>query len=398
MVQSMDYNSNVYWSVAKKIFYNKFDALTYASQIKQRVNFSFYDDTWDKFSRLGLGTTNLNELYKKRAQQLRDEYDYLILYFSGGADSFNVLRSFIDNGIRLDEVCVKWPMVVIEKQLYTPNTRDATAYNYLSEWDYAIKPVLDQLAQTHPEIKIEISDWSENFTPDIYNEENLKKVGAWNDVEIGYTLATSPNEIKLAEKGKRVASIYGIEKPLIGYGENAWWMSFEDAAINVGIPMEHSQNTIEYFYWSPKMPELAFEQAYCLCRYLEINPNKSKYFLGKDSKYWTPVDHQINHQVRNNITKSVIYTTWDNKFQTNKPVLDDRSDKQSWIFSHPELTKHRDAFIDINSELLSKLDRAAYRVDHYGFQVKNKIRGRFVNVSTKWHFVKTDETVTPTVD
>ena len=219
----MDYNNNVYWSVADKIFYNKFDALLYASEIKMPVTFSYYDDTWEKFSRVGLGSANLNNLYKKRAQQLRDEYDYLILYFSGGSDSYNVLRSFIDNGIRLDEVCVKWPMVVIEKQLYTPNTRDSSAFNYLSEWDYAIKPVLNQLSQTHPEIKIEISDWSDKFIPDVYNEENLKKVNAWNDVEIGFTLATSPNELRLAEKGKKVASIYGIEKPIIANSNNKWF-------------------------------------------------------------------------------------------------------------------------------------------------------------------------------
>ena len=392
MIKSMDYNNNVYWSVADKIFYNKFDALLYASEIKMPVTFSYYDDTWEKFSRVGLGSANLNNLYKKRAQQLRDEYDYLILYFSGGSDSYNVLRSFIDNGIRLDEVCVKWPMVVIEKQLYTPNTRDSSAFNYLSEWDYAIKPVLNQLSQTHPEIKIEISDWSDKFIPDVYNEENLKKVNAWNDVEIGVTLATSPNELRLAEKGKKVASIYGIEKPIIANSNNKWFFSFEDSSVNIGIPMEHSENTIEYFYWSPKMPELALEQAYQLCRYLELNPRESKYFLSKDAAYWSRVEHQVNHQVRNNIAKSVIYTTWDNKFQTDKPILDDRADKHSWIFTHPELTKHRDAFIDINSEMLTQLNPSAYRVEPLGFQTKNKIRGRFVNLKTKWHFLKNDET------
>jgi hypothetical protein len=52
-------------------------------------------------------------------------------------------------------------MVVIDKQLYTPNTKDKSAFNYLSEWDYAIKPVLDEIKISHPKIKIE------NHFPDI---------------------------------------------------------------------------------------------------------------------------------------------------------------------------------------------------------------------------------------
>lgn len=49
-------------------------------------------------------TESMKTLCKQRAQQLRDSYDYLILYNSGGSDSTTVLNAFLDNNIFVDEV------------------------------------------------------------------------------------------------------------------------------------------------------------------------------------------------------------------------------------------------------------------------------------------------------
>lgn len=49
---------------------------------------------------------SLSVLYKKRAQQIRDTYDYIVLYFSGGSDSITMLNAFMQNGIEIDEVVV----------------------------------------------------------------------------------------------------------------------------------------------------------------------------------------------------------------------------------------------------------------------------------------------------
>jgi len=50
---------------------------------------------------------SLDFLYALRARQLREKYDYLVLYFSGGADSTNILKTFIDNNIFLDEIVMQ---------------------------------------------------------------------------------------------------------------------------------------------------------------------------------------------------------------------------------------------------------------------------------------------------
>ena len=387
MTPNFIYKDNVYWKVQDKIFHNKFDALLEATKSNNNVTFHYYDNVFEHFDKSLLGKNNLNDLYRQRAQQLRDEYDYLILYFSGGADSYNILRTFLDNKIKLDEVCVKWPMVTIDKKLYNPNTADKSAFNYLSEWDYAIKPVLDELKYSHPEIKIEIADWSD-FKAEDYNEEKFRLANAWNDIEVGFTLAKSTNELIYYDKGKRVASIYGIDKPLIALINGNWLCSFLDTSIGLGAPLDHNQNFIEYFYWSPKMPLLPLEQAYTLCTYIESNPKIKHFFFDQTFETWSIEQKGIAVQAQNDIIKSVIYTTWDSKFQTNKPTSADRTDKQNWLFSHPELINHRDSFIDFNSLMLSQLDEKFVTEADKGFQVKGKIRGLFKFCKSKWHFIK----------
>ena len=49
---------------------------------------------------------SLKELYVERCQQLRDKYDYLILSYSGGADSHEILYTFLENNIFIDEIQV----------------------------------------------------------------------------------------------------------------------------------------------------------------------------------------------------------------------------------------------------------------------------------------------------
>lgn len=388
MNQDFIYKDNVYYKVKEKKFSNKFDALLEATRLKDNVTFHYYDDVFENFDKSSLGRLHLNDLYKQRAQQLRDEYDYLILYFSGGSDSYNILRTFIDNGIKLDEICVKWPMAVVDKQLYDPNTIDKSAFNYLSEWDYAIKPVLDDIKISHPEIKIEIADWSEDFNFKMFNEDNFKKANAWNDVEIGFTLAVSKTEIPLINAGKKVASIYGIDKPLIALINGNWLCSFLDTAIGIGSPQEHNNNSVEYFYWTPKMPSLPLEQAHVLCTYIDCHPEIKKFFYSEAYLNWTQDQINTAVQIQNDVIKSVVYDTWDFRFQTNKPTRADRTDKQSWIFSHSELKQHKEEFIDMNSLFLSQLDQKFVSKEDSGYQVKGKTRGLFNYCKTKWHFVK----------
>jgi len=344
-----------YWEVYNQKFINKHQALQVSKNIAD-VKYYYFNHVWESFNIDNLGKSRLNDLYKIRAEQLRDEYYYLILNFSGGADSYNVLRTFLDNNIKLDEVCVKWPMDIFtsNSKIYNPNTYDTTAYNYLSEWDYAICPVLDYLKQYYPEIKIELVNWTEDF--ELKNAEfYFNTVNHWHDVEIPSLSVFSPNEEKLINKGKTVASIYGIDKPVTYFENNHAYMVFCDSTLCVGTPNPINIYGTEYFYYSPKFPILTFEMAYIAAKWLAEDNNRFRnyaYFPEQKINGRSPV----RYSGQQSLLRNVLYTTWSNRFQVSKPEHTFRFDKQNWIISNKDLNPYLNEYNYTKTEFLKQVD------------------------------------------
>ena len=75
--------------------YSKFDASAVSEKTNQALKWNFNDEAYHSVDWEKEPPESLSELYRKRAQQLREKYDYLVLWFSGGADSTNILDSFL---------------------------------------------------------------------------------------------------------------------------------------------------------------------------------------------------------------------------------------------------------------------------------------------------------------
>lgn len=370
IMENIDYIMNYpqgFWQVDNKKFINKYDALLESTRTGIEVKYIFFDSAFRYYKKDNLGKYTLNELYKHRAQQLRDKYDYLILYFSGGADSYNVLRTFIDNDIKLDEVCVKWCSITKKAnvEIYTPNQADSTAENYLSEWDYAIFPVLNGLRKNNPEIHIEIVDWmptvEKEIDPNVFN-----LVNHWHDLELPAMVAFSPNEAKMTARGKRVGAIYGVDKPRTFFREGNAYMWFSDGATTMGVPNPINVYGTEYFYWTPNMPLLAYEMArvaivwqlsdrniFNQCAYTQELKDHS--VRTDDSSYFKNA-----YQYQESNLRSLLYTTWTNRFQSDKPIIQDRRDKHKWIYENDQLKSYRESFNYIQHSLMKQLDSKLY--------------------------------------
>jgi hypothetical protein len=372
-MQIMDIVDNYpqgYWETNGKKFINKYQALLEATKSKTDVYFKFFNHVWENFDVRQCGKYTLNELYKQRAQQLRDKYDYLILYFSGGADSHNVLRSFINNNILLDEICVKWPKAVItNSSIYEPCDH-TSSFNYLSEWDYAIKPVLDEIKMSHPHIKITIVDWFED-PQSIGSDDVFSVVNHWHDVEVTSLAVWSPSERELVDKGKKVGSIYGIDKPKIWFDEeeNAK-MFFTDSAVTMGTPNPINPFGCEYFYWTVDMPELTVQSAIVAAKYISSQKDiferlaftnrkreKNRWLLGEA------------RQAQETELRHILYNTWTNRFQAHKPIYFDRRDKCWWLFLYKELTNYKDGYKDMFSLHKKEIDKRFFSDDESMYNI-----------------------------
>ena len=329
------------WITSGGAFDNSYDAFLSASTLKSDVVFDYHNDVWHQFDRRKLGIVPLPILYKDRAQQLRDNYDYLILYYSGGADSHNILRTFIDNDIKLDEVCVKWPKQLIDGKFYHLNSTDSSARNYWSEWEYCVKPALEWLKINKPEIKITVKDYIDTLDVDQMFEKT-----AHHGFMAGILLNSlvSDSEGKVLSSGKTVGNIYGLDKPILALHDNKIFMFFSDTTFRSAVRSDINPAGAECFYWTPDMPLLAYEQAYQTALYYRATPRNRKYLVlpraERDASTNNP-DSQILMQ--HVLCKDVIYNNWDHRFQADKPSID-RKDKFYWFFEQSELATHKDAF------------------------------------------------------
>lgn len=99
-----------FYSVGEKIFNNKLAAISYwdANNHSSRIiwNYYHYDNEMNKLNYTIEPSESLQELYLHRAKKLREEYQYLILFYSGGHDSNQILETFFLNNIFVDEVCI----------------------------------------------------------------------------------------------------------------------------------------------------------------------------------------------------------------------------------------------------------------------------------------------------
>lgn len=311
--------TNGYYRVDKKFYLKKFNALTESLRTNQEISWDFHAAAFKS----SLENTNLNlnllEHYKNRAQQLRDSYDYLILAYTGGSDSHNILTTFLKNNIQLDEVWGDFPQSLLEKGGY--NLCDSTAStNMAVEWYTIVIPEFKKLSQLYPKIKIHLSDCWENRNIEDHEDTTSIMSMPGNYLLIQRFRYVQKYAANLSEKtGKKVGIIVGVDKPIPYIKDDSYGMVFADKATffksgyvnGVYVP-------IEYFYWSATYPDLPVAQARCLWNYLLLNKDDTLKRLAyyDMSGSIEILDRNKNFDVP---IKKVCYPYWDfSRIQVNK--------------------------------------------------------------------------------
>jgi len=306
------------YHVGHKIFHNKENAIAESTRYGQPVVWDFNSGLFRSICESPALGVSLNELYRQRAQQLRDQYDYLILAFSGGADSDNILQTFVDNGIHLDEVWADWPAEIIEKSNYVLNT-SADATNMPAEYQLTIKPTLERLRLSNPEIKIHASDTSTSWSQ-IETEQEMQSVLA---IPMMFSVTKRwkyiQNYITTKFHNRRVCLITGVDRcnPTVKNGEYGFVFVDSPFFIKSNYTIHGNPYIVECFYWTPDMPHIPVEQARKVWHYFLNNRD----FFQKNYKCFLPGSsawRQRNNAV-NRIVTTITYPKWDwSKHQVDK--------------------------------------------------------------------------------
>ena len=353
-----------YYTVKDKSFYNKIEALIYASKINSEIKWHWFD-CYDKINWDRDSSYSLQEIYKIRALQLREKYDYLILSFSGGADSWQICKTFLDNKIKLDELFIRWPWQG-SKRIHKANLNDHSMLNQLSEWEFTTKPMLDTLYKAYPNIKITLHDWSIDLNKHMWNDEMWENATESNLGPGSFFAHNSigDNEKLLLNKGKKVGFILGIDKPEICVIKNKIYCYFSDLLVNNhgwNIP----ERNIEAFYWTNELPEIVHVQVREIYRYLLKNKIAVN-LIDPTKKPPTADKINNNHNIWQNILKNILYPGYGNWFQAGKENNRIYAKIYHWLFETANDSDFLKGWRGSLDNLLKSVDKKYYNVDSEG--------------------------------
>ena len=250
-----------YYQVGSQKFSNKLDAAYSATAQRLPLTWDFHDDVFSKIDWTIRPAGTLKDLYRERAQQIRDNYDYVIVYFSGGSDSWTVLHSFLSNNIHVDEIRTNWASAA--RKYYDPDPTNFHEINIMSEFEFSIVPVLDHVKKHYPKTRIVYNDYSGDFQGTDFKEEFIARSNHWQNMSSPFRPQGSSDEsATLINKDRRVAAVYGFEKIKLRCINKKLYMYFNDTA--GGAEMPDGKN-IEFFFTTPDFPLISVLQAHC-CR------------------------------------------------------------------------------------------------------------------------------------
>lgn len=267
-----------YYKVGQQVFYNKLQAILYANTTKADITWYFNNIVFNVFDWEKEPDISLTQIYKNRAKQIREQFDYVIVMASGGADSTNVIHSFLDNNISIDEIIAGAPLSGLKN--WNVIQSDRSANNTVSETFLAQIPLLQKISVSHPQIKITIHDYFEDILKMKTDEWIYDSSAHWIHFSgaTRHSLDKFDHIKKMAEAGKNIAVIYGIDKPIICRERNGdLYTVILDPVVNVVVPhFKDRYPNVEsvLFYYSPEMPELMIKQAHQVCKWIYLKENK----------------------------------------------------------------------------------------------------------------------------
>jgi len=251
-----------YYSLDGKIFYNKVDAVNYQLQTKQQIFFNYHDDIWSKYDWTFEPPESIEYYYKEQAQRIRDEYDYVILSYSGGFDSTNILETFYYNNIKLDKIAI---VGAFSQDVTENDDRNFNGELYLNAYPYLKELGLQSITETYDYSSYCIDP--KNFSLYEYGEQ-------WTDI-IGTRFSPAHWFFRDIEKhvvpdkmeNKKVAILFGRDKPHLMYSSTGKpGFFFRDNPVQDYGNLRKKFNGVDRinFYWDPNYTNILIKQVHML--------------------------------------------------------------------------------------------------------------------------------------
>lgn len=354
-----------YYQVDGVLFRNKVKAILEAQKKELPITYHYNDEWWDAADWTKEPQDSLHDIYVQRARQLRDSYETLVLRYSGGADSYNILRTFIDNDIKLDYVVTNVMQDIIYQDFEThPGNVERLSISI---------PTLEKLKAQGADFELVISDIS-RFLLTIDSPEWIFHIDHAPRFTIAEIISSQAmkHEIYYPIDKPTTAVIMGIDKSLV-HTQHSKIYTFQ---LPDFLPCHldfHNNMAYEPFYYTADMPALPIKQSHVIKNYLKIHPEISltsvdsvylkrflvpllypKYFHfspGDPLPYWEPHSLQLQRMGQfpdqpwgtndgAEIHKTPVYKNWCDGIDLADRLIDRKFKHEDSIWTNGLITMH----------------------------------------------------------
>ena len=241
----------------------------------------------------------LDELYRKRAEQIREKYDYVVLAYSGGIDSSTVLETFYYNNIKIDEILMVGA--------FSKDANSLSDENHNGEIYQSAIPTLQKF--NLPDTKITQFDYTtlfdnvNNFSLiRDYGSDWIHKIGSFYGIHHLFWADVGDHIVR--DPDKKTAIIFGLEKPYIQFDPifKRYYTEFNDFSFKA---YGHKNRTEAdhigrvAFFTDGDTTDIIRKQLHILKNYFQLVDPAQRYRLLMNADARTQVIEKLVYNLRN---------------------------------------------------------------------------------------------------
>jgi len=270
-----------HWLYRNQRYDNKIKALHDAQGDLSKIHYYFMDRELDKCSFDNEPTESWTGMCQRRCRQLRQKYDYLCLWFSGGWDSVEMLWAFAESQTRLDEI------FLFHRSYFDTDGEMPPAREFA-------QGMIDRF---FPGCKLTVIDIDWRWALDFYKQSqddwllDRFALQRFSKNHRGFLWDNHPHFLnhRINFSGT-TCNIHGNDKPKLHIWQENWCAFQTDITLQLII----GASDFELFYFTPEMPELYIKQCHMAANWFETIPGFT---------------HELVHDIQSSTNKTW-YASW----------------------------------------------------------------------------------------
>lgn len=350
-----DHDLAGYYQVGPVKTYSKVESIDLHHRTRHHPEWRFNDAVFASYDWSQEPRATLAQLYQSRARQIRDKYDRVVIFYSGGIDSQNIIDSFVAAGCAIDEIATT--------DYHSIDPDPMSFFNI--EQTMVSFPYLEKLKGHGVQFRHRRIDLTEMANDLIQDQKFFSDYIFYCNRGFGINrLAKArlrdaiPDYRQWIEQGLSVAFVWGVDKPRLYLEQDRFCLRFIDLVIDIAVSpytqmQAHPRHFDELFYWSPDACDLLCKQGHVIKNFLRntqldklYQPHYgSAHLLQKELLKLPPISgRKISTQ--RDLINSLLYDQY-------SPTMFDSNNKVQTIFSDRDKPWLKD--VTVNEKYLDVL-------------------------------------------